>query len=116
MPQSSVYVHQIRPIYIGQLCVERLLRIDYYVYKFKIECNYYLQCTCKGILKMRNDATVKICLYNTVICFKLDRETISLSLKGMRKTSHRKEKQCSFAIIVIYTPIDSKIEKSKATI
>ena len=65
---------------------------------------------------MRNDAPVKICLYNTTICFKLDRETISLSLKGMRKTSHRKEKQCSFAIIVIYTPIDSKIEKSKATI
>ena len=65
---------------------------------------------------MRNYAPVKICLYNTIICFKLDHETISLSLKGMRKTSHQKEKQCSFAITVIYTPIDSKIEKSKATI
>ena len=63
---------------------------------------------------MRNDAPVKICLYNTIICFKLNRKIISLSLKG--KTSHQKEKQCSFAIILIYTPIDSKIEKSKATI
>ena len=32
---------------------------------------------------MRNYAPVKICLYNTIICFKLDRETISLSLKGI---------------------------------
>ena len=42
---------------------------------------------------MRNDAPVKICLYNTIICFKLNRKIISLSLKG--KTSHQKEKQCS---------------------
>ena len=39
---------------------------------------------------MRNYAPVKICLYNTIICFKLNREIISLSLKG--KTSHQKEK------------------------
>ena len=62
---------------------------------------------------MRNYAPVKICLYNTIICFKLNREIISLSLKG--KTSHQKEKHvpchnCNYA------PIDSKIEKSKATI
>jgi len=39
---------------------------------------------------MQNYAPVKICLYNTIICFKLDREIISLSLKG--KTSHQKRK------------------------
>ena len=39
---------------------------------------------------MRNYAPVKICLYNTIICFKLNHEIISLSLKG--KTSHQKEK------------------------
>ena len=26
MPQSSVYVHQVRPIYIGQLCPRVILR------------------------------------------------------------------------------------------
>ena len=63
---------------------------------------------------MRSYAPVKICLYNTIICFMLDRETISLSLKG--KTTHLKEKQRAFAITAIYTPIHSKIKKSKATI
>ena len=63
---------------------------------------------------MRNDAPVKICLHNTTICFKLNREISTLSLKG--KASHQKEKQCAFTITAIYTPIHSEIKKSKATI
>ena len=63
---------------------------------------------------MRNYAPVKICLHNTTIRFKLNREIIALSLKG--KASNQKEKQCAFTITAIYTPIDSKIKKSKATI
>ena len=60
---------------------------------------------------MRNDAPVKICLHNTTICFKLNREIITLSLKG--KASHQKEKQCAFTITAICTPIHSKIKKVK---
>ena len=38
---------------------------------------------------MRNYAPVKICLYNAIICFKLNREIISLLLKAKLATKKK---------------------------